>query len=283
MEIVILSGLSGSGKSTAIKSLEDIGYFCVDNLPSLLINEFIDLCLNSELNLKKIALVIDIRINDASTLSDFHKYIDTIRKKAKNVQIIFLESKNEALIKRYKETRRKHPLSDDGNILESVEKEREILQNVRNLSDHIIDTTGYNVHELRDHINNIFGNSDTDRISLNIFSFGFKHGYPLDADIVLDARFLPNPYFVDSLKALNGNDQEIKDFVLSNTESKEFIEKISDLLTFLIPRYKKEGKSYINLAIGCTGGKHRSVVITNELADSFRNFDPSVKHRDINK
>ena len=283
MEIIILSGLSGSGKSTAIKTLEDIGYFCVDNLPTLLITNFIELCLNSEIKLTKIALVIDIRIHDTSTLDSFDTFISSIRKKAENLNIIFLDSKNEVLIKRYKETRRKHPLSIDGDIDESIEKERKILEKVRQVSDHIIDTSEYNVHELRDHINTLFGNSDSDRISLNLLSFGFKHGYPLNADIMLDARFLPNPFFVNSLKALDGNDQKIKDFVLSSIESKEFIEKISDLLTFLIPRYKKEGKSYINLAIGCTGGKHRSVVITNELADSFRDLDPSVKHRDINK
>ena len=283
MEIVILSGLSGSGKSTAIKSLEDIGYYCVDNLPTLLINNFIDMCINSEITSTRIALVIDIRINDKSTLNNFDKIIGSIKEKVKNLKILFLDSKNEALVKRFKETRREHPLSRDGNILESVEREREILENVRQISDHIIDTSEYNVHELREHINIIFGNADSDKISLNILSFGFKHGYPLNADIVLDARFLPNPFFVETLKALDGNDQEIKDFVLSNIESKEFIEKITDLLTFLIPKYKKEGKSFINLAIGCTGGKHRSVVITNEIANSFSDLDPSVKHRDINK
>ncbi|MGI9553533.1 MAG: RNase adapter RapZ [Thermodesulfobacteriota bacterium] len=283
MDIIILSGLSGSGKSTAIKSLEDIGYFCVDNLHTLLIPKFIDLCLNSEIKLTKLALVIDIRIHDTATLDNFHDFIDSIKKKVKNIKILFLESKNEVLIKRYKETRRKHPLSQDGNILESVEKEREILENVRQISDYIIDTSEYNVHELREHINKIFIDADSDKISFNILSFGFKHGYPIDADIVLDARFLPNPFFDNSLKDLDGNNQKIKDFVLSSVESKEFIEKISDLLSFLIPKYKKEGKPYLNLAIGCTGGKHRSVVISNELASYFNDLEPSVKHRDINK
>ena len=283
MDIVILSGLSGSGKSTAIKSLEDLGYFCVDNIPSILISEFIDHCLGSGINVSKIALVIDIRIDDTETLQNFDDFISLIKKKVKNVNVLFLDSKDEVLIKRYKETRRKHPLSNDGNILESVNKEREILANVKHVSDYIIDTSEYNVHELREHINTIFSDSDSDKISLNILSFGFKHGYPIEADIVLDARFLPNPFFVDSLKSLDGTNQKIKEFVLSNSESKEFIEKISDLLTFLIPKYKKEGKSYLNLAIGCTGGKHRSVVITNEIAKNFKELDPLVKHRDINK
>ena len=283
MEIIILSGLSGSGKSTAVKALEDIDYFCVDNIPTLLIPKFIDLCLNSELKLSKIAMVIDIRIHDTSSLSNFDQFIISIREKVNTLNILFLDSKNEVLIKRFKETRRKHPLSKDGNILDSVEEEREILESVRKISDHVIDTSEYNVHELKEHIHRIFSSPDSDMFSLNISSFGFKHGYPIDADIVLDARFLPNPYFVDSLKKLDGNNKKIKDFVLSSSESAEFITKISDLLEFLIPKYRKEGKSYLNLAIGCTGGKHRSVVITNELVNSFKELEPSLKHRDINK
>lgn len=283
MEIVILSGLSGSGKSTAIKFLEDIGYFCIDNLPTSIITEFIDLCKKSETNFTKIAVVIDIRIKEIETLNNFAEFIALIKKRVKKVNMLFLESKNEVVIKRYKETRRRHPLSKDGDILENVEKERKVLENVRNLSDHIVDTSDYNVHELRDRINNIFTNENPHRMLLNIISFGFKHGYPIDADIVLDARFLPNPYFVDSLKELDGNDPKIREFVISNVESMEFIAKISDLLIFLIPRYKKEGKSYLNLAIGCTGGKHRSVAVANELAKSLNEAELLVKHRDIYK
>ena len=283
MEIVILSGLSGSGKSTAIKFLEDIGYFCIDNLPTSIITEFIDLCKKSETNFTKIAVVIDIRIKEIETLNNFAEFIALIKKRVKKVNMLFLESKNEVVIKRYKETRRRHPLSKDGDILENVEKERKVLENVRNLSDHIVDTSDYNVHELRDRINNIFTNENPHRMLLNIISFGFKHGYPIDADIVLDARFLPNPYFVDSLKELDGNDPKIREFVISNVESMEFIAKISDLLIFLIPRYKKEGKSYLNLAIGCTGGKHRSVAVANELAKSLNETELLVKHRDIYK
>ena len=283
MEIVILSGLSGSGKSTAIKSLEDIGYFCIDNLPTVLITQFIDHCLDSDKNLTKIALVIDIRIHDTSTLENFQQFIETIKKKVDKLNVVFLKAKNEVLIKRFKETRRTHPLSNDGNIMESVEKERDILNNVRQLSDYIIDTSEYNVHELREHINLIFGDSDPNKISINILSFGFKYGYPIDADIVLDVRFLPNPFFVKSLKELDGTDPTIIEYVLSNPESEEFIQKVTDLLAFLIPKYRKEGKPYLNIAIGCTGGKHRSVVITNELIKNFKDLEPSLKHRDINK
>jgi len=283
MKIIILSGLSGSGKSTAIKALEDIGYYCVDNLPVRLISNFVDLCLNSELKLKKIALVIDIRINDPSTLENINVFLNDLRKQVKDIKLVFLDSKNEVLIKRFKETRRIHPLSRDGNIIESVNEERVILNNVREVSDHFIDTSEYNVHELKKHIHEVFKDQESDSINLSLMSFGFKHGYPLDADIVLDARFLPNPYFVDSLKALDGSNQKIREFVLSNDESKIFIEKITDLLTFLMPRYKREGKSYLNLAIGCTGGKHRSVVITNEIANNYNEYEVTVKHRDIEK
>lgn len=283
MEIVILSGLSGSGKSTAIKFLEDIGYFCIDNLPTPLTTRFIDLCEDPEVNFTKIALGIDIRTKDTDTLKNFSQLIKLIKQRVKNVKIIFLESKNEVLIKRYKETRRKHPLSNNGNILENVEKEKKFLEEVRELANYIIDTSEYNIYELRDHISSIFTSSDEDRMSLSITSFGFKHGYPIDADIVMDARFLPNPYFIDSLKDLDGNDTEIRKFVLSFNETGDFIEKISDLLTFLIPKYKKVGKFHLNLSVGCTGGKHRSVVITNALAEKFRDIEPLVKHRDINK
>lgn len=283
MEILILSGLSGSGKSTAIKFLEDIDYFCIDNIPIPLTTKFIDFCKDSDANFTKIALGIDIRIKDRETLKNFPQLIRLIKREITNVKIMFLESTNEVLIKRYKETRRKHPLSNDGDIVENVEKERKLLEEIKEASNYVINTSEYNVYELRDHINSIFANIDTDRISLSITSFGFKYGYPIDADIVMDARFLPNPYFIDSLKDLDGNDSKIKEFVLSPSETGDFIEKISDLLMFLIPKYRKVGKSYLNLAIGCTGGKHRSVVIANVLAENFKHIEPLVKHRDINK
>ena len=283
MKIIILSGLSGSGKSTAIKALEDIGYYCVDNLPVLLIPDFVELCKNSDLKLKNIALVIDIRINEPSALKDINTFLNELGKQANEIQLVFLDAKNEILVKRFKETRRTHPLSKDGNIIDSVTEERKILGNIREMSDHLIDTSEYNVHELKKHIQDVFREDGTDTIYLSLMSFGFKHGYPLDADIVLDARFLPNPYFVDSLRPLNGNDKKIINYVLTNDESKIFVEKITDLLSFLMPRYKKEGKSYLNMAIGCTGGKHRSVVITNEIANNYKDYKVSVKHRDIEK
>lgn len=283
MKIIILSGLSGSGKSTAIKALEDIGYFCVDNLPVLLISNFIELCKNSDLKINKIALVIDIRINDPSTLEGINSFLTELKTREKNIQLVFLDSKDEVLIKRFKETRRIHPLSKNGNIIDSVNDERKILNNIREFSDHLIDTSEYNVHELRKHIQDVFNDQHSETIYLSLMSFGFKHGYPLDADIVLDARFLPNPYFVDSLRALNGNNEQIKEFVLKSDESNIFIDKITDLLSFLMPRYKNEGKSYLNLAIGCTGGKHRSVVITNEIANNYDEYNVMVKHRDIEK
>ena len=283
MQLIILSGLSGSGKSTAIKSLEDIGFFCVDNIPPKLIPTFLDLCTNSDKEITDIAVVIDVRINDTSLFEEFSKFKNMLEAKVTKLDLIFLESSNEIIINRYKETRRKHPLTTNGDILEGINKEREILSNIKNYSNHIIDTSEYNVHQLRDHIQGIYAETNPKEISLSFQSFGYKHGLPIDADIILDVRFLPNPYFIESLKKLDGNHEDIKKFVLSNEDTLSFIEKTSDLLIFLIPKYKKEGKSYLNIAIGCTGGKHRSVSIANDLVERFAGYKPSVKHRDLSK
>ena len=283
MQVIILSGLSGSGKSTAIKALEDIGFFCVDNIPPKLIPTFLDLCTNSDKEITDVAVVIDARIQETSVFEDFSSFTKQLESKVSNVDLIFLESTNESLINRYKETRRKHPLSEDGNILNGIDKERQILGKLKEISDHIIDTSDYNVHQLRDHIQGIYADSNPKSISLSFQSFGYKYGHPIDADIIFDVRFLPNPYFVDTLKNLDGNDNKIKEFVLTNKDANLFIEKTVDLLTFLVPKYKKEGKSYLNIAIGCTGGKHRSVSISSELAKRFDSLNPSIRHRDINK
>lgn len=283
MQVIILSGLSGSGKSTAIKALEDIGFFCVDNIPPELIPTFLDLCTNSDKEITDVAVVIDARIQETSIFENFSGFINQLESKVSKVDLIFLESTNESLINRYKETRRKHPLSEDGNILNGIDKERKILSKLKEISNYIIDTSNYNVHQLRDHIQGIYADSNPKSISLSFQSFGYKHGHPIEADIIFDVRFLPNPYFVESLKNLDGNDNKIKEFVLTNKDANLFVEKTVDLLTFLIPKYKKEGKSYLNIAIGCTGGKHRSVSISNELAERFDSLNPSIRHRDINK
>ena len=281
ISIVILSGISGSGKSTGVKALEDLGYFCLDNLPPTLIPTFIELSKNSAEHITKIGIVMDIR--EGVFFERVPEVIEELKKKGNSVELLFLESSDEVLVKRYKETRRKHPLSADGNILEGISKEREMLRRVKNIADHIIDTSSFNVHQLREIIQDLFGKTVPRKISLNFLSFGYKYGFPYDADLVLDVRFLPSPHFVESLKDLTGMNEEIINFVLENEDTREFIKKLVDFLEFLIPRYEKEGKSYLTVAIGCTGGKHRSVVIANEVSEMFKNFSPNIWHRDISK
>ncbi|HEX9831313.1 MAG TPA: RNase adapter RapZ [Thermodesulfobacteriota bacterium] len=281
ISIVILSGISGSGKSTAVKALEDLGYFCLDNLPPTLIATFIELSKNSAEEITKIGIVMDIR--EGVFFERIPEVIEELKKKGNSVELLFLESSDEVLVKRYKETRRKHPLSADGNILEGISQEREILTKVKNIADHVIDTSSFNVHQLREIVQDLFGKTAARKISLNFLSFGYKYGFPYDADLVLDVRFLPSPHFIEGLRDLNGLDKEVRDFVFEHEDTSEFIEKVVDFLEFLIPRYEKEGKSYLTVAIGCTGGKHRSVVIANEIEERFKNLSPNVWHRDISK
>jgi len=281
ISIVILSGISGSGKSTAVKALEDLGYFCLDNLPPTLIATFIELSKNSAEEITKIGIVMDIR--EGVFFERVPEVIEELKKKGNSVELLFLESSDEVLVKRYKETRRKHPLSADGNILEGISQEREILTKVKNIADHVIDTSSFNVHQLREIVQDLFGKTAARKISLNFLSFGYKYGFPYDADLVLDVRFLPSPHFIEGLRDLNGLDKEVRDFVFEHEDTSEFIEKVVDFLEFLIPRYEKEGKSYLTVAIGCTGGKHRSVVIANEIEERFKNLSPNVWHRDISK
>ncbi|KRT65273.1 MAG: glmZ(sRNA)-inactivating NTPase, UPF0042 nucleotide-binding protein [Candidatus Dadabacteria bacterium CSP1-2] len=279
--LVILSGLSGSGKSTAVKALEDLGYFCVDNLPPTLLPTFIELCSNSAEHIKKTALVIDIR--EGVFFERAPEMIREIKEKGSWVELLFLDSTDEALVKRYKETRRKHPLSTNGNILKGITKERKMLSKIRVLADHVIDTSQLNVHQLREIIQDTFGKTISRKITINLLSFGYKYGFPYDADVVLDARFLPSPYFIEKLKDLTGLNKKVRDFILKNKDTRKFIKKLVDLLKFLIPKYEKEGKSYLTVAIGCTGGKHRSVVIATELAERLKHVSPTVWHRDISK
>ncbi|HET7289699.1 MAG TPA: RNase adapter RapZ [Thermodesulfobacteriota bacterium] len=279
--LVIISGVSGSGKSTAMNVLEDLGYYCVDNLPMTLLPKFIELCENSQGDINKIALVVDIR--EGVFFKGAPEVIRELREKGHPIDVIFLDSSDETLVKRYKETRRKHPLSVNGNILEGIAKEREMLRELKELSSYSIDTSDFNVHDLKELIRNKFDKSRTRNLLVNILSFGFKHGYPYDADMVFDVRFLQNPYFVEELKEMNGLDEEIIQFVMSKEDTKEYIRKLTDFLEFLIPRYEKEGRSYLTIAIGCTGGKHRSVVVARELSEHFKHLSPVTIHRDISK
>ncbi len=279
--LVIISGLSGSGKSTAVNVLEDLGYYCVDNLPLTLLPTFIELCDNSEKDIKKVALVIDIR--EGIFFDHAPELIKDLKERGYPLDIIFLDSSDETLIKRYKETRRKHPLSSDGNISEGISREREKLKELKDFADITIDTSEYNVHDLKELIREHFENPDSQRLSLNIFSFGHKHGFPNEADMVFDVRFLPNPHFVEELKELDGKSDEVKEYVLENEVTKEYILKLKEFLGYLIPKYDKEGKSYLTIAIGCTGGKHRSVAIVDAISEHFKHLSPKIRHRDILK
>ncbi|HSC34681.1 MAG TPA: RNase adapter RapZ [Thermodesulfobacteriota bacterium] len=279
--LVIISGVSGSGKSTAMNVLEDLGYYCVDNLPMTLLPKFIELCENSQGDIAKIALVVDIR--EGVFFEGAPEVIKDLKEKGHPIDLIFLDSSDTALVRRYKETRRKHPLSVNGNILEGISRERKMLKELKDLSTYSIDTSDFNVHELKELIKNKFDKSRSQKLLVNILSFGYKHGHPYDADMVFDVRFLPNPYFVEELKELNGLDDEIIKFVMCREDTNEYIRKLTEFLEFLIPKYEKEGKSYLTIAIGCTGGKHRSVVIAGKLSEHFSHLSPVTIHRDISK
>lgn len=281
MNLVIVSGLSGSGKSSAINILEDLGYYCVDNLPPQLISTFLNLCKKSSTKIEKVALGIDIR--EGEFLNNIHDEVKILKKSGNKIEYLFLDASDQTLIKRYKESRRIHPLALKGNLLEGIKKERLALKKIRENSGHVIDTSKISVHQLKQIVKDIFGKSQKEKLILNFSSFGYKFGIPSDPDIMIDVRFLPNPYFNEKIKEFNGLDPKIKKFVLNGSESRVFLDKLIDFLDFLFDKYILEGKSYLTVAIGCTGGKHRSVVIVEELKKSFKKLNPNISHRDINK
>ena len=281
--IIILSGLSGSGKSTAAKVLEDLGFFCVENLPPELLFSFIDLCGKSLTQIKKAVVVIDIRIPVKDTLYDFEKVLEKMRKSASRVDLVFLECSDETIVKRYKETRRIHPLGGQRTLPEGISEEKRILGYMRELADKRIDTTTLSVHDLKAIIAKIAGTTGKQTPLITFLSFGYKYGVPEDADLVFDVRFLKNPHFTESLRDLDGTRSEVVDFVMSDKASQEFLEKLCSFLRFLIPKYSEEGKSYLTLGIGCTGGKHRSVVIASALGKDLPEYSAIIRHRDINK
>lgn len=281
--IIILSGLSGSGKSTAAKALEDLGFFCVDNMPPELLFSFIDLCGKSLTQIKKAVAVVDIRIPAKDTLHNFEKVLEKIRKSAERVDLVFLECSDEAIVKRYKETRRIHPLASGKTLTEGISEEKRILADIRELSDKRIDTSTLSVHDLKAIIAKIAGTTDKQTPLITLLSFGYRYGVPEDADLVFDVRFLKNPHFTESLRDLDGTSSEVVDFVMSDKGSQEFLEKLCSFLRFLIPKYSEEGKSYLTLGIGCTGGRHRSVVMADALGEDLSEYSAIIRHRDINK
>lgn len=282
MRIVIVTGMSGAGKSTVLKIFEDIGYYCVDNMPIALVEKFVELAVAGNSDVKNIALGVDIRSGQA--LGGFADVLE--RMKAANIryEILFLDCGDAVLVKRYKETRRSHPLATLGRVDQGIALERKTIDFLKKQSDYIIDTSSLLTRELKQEIEKIFVQDEKyNNLFVTILSFGFKYGIPADADLVFDVRFLPNPYYVEELKPLTGNDKPIQDYVLGCKQAVQFLDKLEDMINFLIPNYVLEGKNSLVIAVGCTGGKHRSVTLANELYKRLSNKDYGIKieHRDI--
>ncbi|MEN6330615.1 MAG: RNase adapter RapZ [Smithella sp.] len=284
MRVVIITGLSGSGKSTALRALEDIGFFCVDNLPVVLLPKLLDITTKSSPEIKQVAMVMDLR--ERSFLKKYEDIFSRLKEKGYKIEILFLDSSDESLLRRFSVTRRTHPLSEKGSIMDGIRLEREKLSSLKEMADQVIDSTSTNVHQLKDIVQRYFlPASETKKVIINVISFGYRYGLPADADLVFDVRFLPNPYFVEDLKDFNGQNDAVRDYVLKNEKSETFLQKVLDLMTYLIPLYDREGKVRLNVALGCTGGKHRSVVMADQLGAHFSEmkYIVNVTHRDISK
>ena len=285
MRFVIVTGMSGAGKTTAMKTLEDAGYFCVDNLPIQLIKRFAEIAYDEQIQVDNVAISVDIRGGRA--VSQVNACLNDMKENGYQYEILFMECSDEKLVKRFKETRRNHPLSaKNGRIIDGIKKERELIGFIKDEADYIIDTTNLLVREFKSELDKIFvQNMEYGNFIITIMSFGFKYGIPRDSDIVQDVRFLPNPYYDEELRPLTGNDKVIQDYVMNCKEGPEFLDKFIDLVQFLIPNYIKEGKNQLVISIGCTGGKHRSVTIANEVYNRLQKSTYTVRiyHRDIGK
>ncbi|SDD52159.1 UPF0042 nucleotide-binding protein [Paenibacillus sp. UNCCL117] len=281
-KLVIITGMSGAGKTIAVQSLEDLGFFCVDNLPPVLIPKFAELIEQSKGRIGKVALVIDLRGREFfNTLSESLRYLRD--NQTLTYEILFLDATDAALVQRYKESRRKHPLAPTGVPLEGIHQERKLLEELKGLATQVIDTSSLKPAQLKERIVSRFTNLGTGSISINVISFGFKYGIPIDADLIFDVRFLPNPHYIDTLRPNTGQDPDVYDYVMKWGETQEFLMKLLDMLHFLVPQYKKEGKSQVVIGIGCTGGKHRSVAIAEYLGKVMGNSETEVvrvSHRD---
>jgi UPF0042 nucleotide-binding protein len=305
IRVILISGVSGSGKTTAIKALEDIGFYCVDNLPILFLPKFVELCAQSGGKVSKVAVVEDIRgyasypgVQETGQdqqegndfIEDSRRILLDLQKEDYSIEILFLESSDTVLMRRYSETRRQHPLAVGGSIREGVRLERERLQAIRDMATRVIDTSSYNVHQLKDEIQRYAQEGSAPRkMSVTLLSFGYSFGVPYEADLLLDVRFLSNPYFVEELKRLTGQDPRVAEYVLGWEEAKEFLRRVQEFIQFLLPLYEREGKTQLTIGIGCTGGRHRSIVIANRLAEMLRedgarkNAILHVRHRDVEK
>ena len=278
IHFAILTGTSGSGKSYALKCLEDVGFFCVDNLPLALLSSFVDLCEQSSARISKVALVVDVR--ERFNLDEGANLVAALRQRGHRVETLFFDADDGVLIRRFSETRRPHPLSPEGSVVEGLSKEREKLTQLRNIADRRIDTSNYSVHDLREYIQSHYGGGITDnQLTISVVAFGFKYGIPLEADMLFDVRFLQNPHFVPELKPHIGTEPRVRDFVMADPRTGELIDRIAHVLDFAIPEYEREGRNYLTIAVGCTGGRHRSVVIAHALAERIRTVDRDVEVR----
>lgn len=279
--LLIVTGLSGAGKSQAVRSLEDLGYYCVDNLPPALVVKFAELLSQSEGKIEKAALVMDMRGREF--FNSLEGVLKDLKEKGYPFEILFLEASNEVLVRRFKETRRRHPLSPVGRVYDGILAERQKLEELRGSAHKIIDTSNISPQELKTRMNELFGSEKNDYLAITLMSFGYKYGIPLDADLVIDVRFLPNPFYIEELKPLTGRDKHVQEYVLKDEHAIMFINKFEDLLLYLMPFYIKEGKAHLVVAIGCTGGQHRSVVLTNKIAADLAEsgLNATAHHRDI--
>ena len=283
MRFIIVTGLSGAGKSEATNALEDMGYFCVDNLPPKLIKKFAEVCKQSKGSIDKVALVMDIR--GGIFFDDLFESLSELSKEQFQYEILFLDTSDEVLVKRFKEKRRSHPLAPGGRVITGIELERQKLREVKDKADVIIDTSKYAIKDLREEMARKFGDKEMPekQMAITILSFGFKYGIPVDSDLVFDVRFIPNPFYIPELKPFSGNDEPVKNYVMEQTETQTFLQKANDMFEFLIPNYQKEGKRQLIISIRCTGGRHRSVAIANSIYETLHsnNHDVYVEHRDI--
>lgn len=281
LQIAIITGMSGAGKTVAIQSFEDLGFFCVDNLPPMLLPKFLELMRESNSKMNRVALVMDLRGREF--FDQLFQVLDDLENTSwLTPHIVFLDADNETLVRRYKETRRSHPLSKNGLLLDGIQQERKLLETLKGRAQTIINTSNLKPKELREKIQTEFSNSKTKLFTVNIVSFGFKHGIPIDADLVFDVRFLPNPFYIESMRKQTGLNKEVYDYVMKWTDTTKFLEKLTDLLQYMLPLYKREGKSQLVVAIGCTGGQHRSVSIAEYLGEKFKEeYYVRVSHREI--
>jgi len=282
-DLVIVTGLSGAGKTQAVRCLEDMGYFCVDNLPPELVPRFLELMGQAGETVGRVALVIDVR--GGHFFPAVFETLAFLDRQGVNYEILFLEAADETLVRRYKETRRRHPLSEEGSILEGIREERRRLEELRGRANKVIDTTELSPQELRDQIRELFGRPDDTSLRVTVMSFGYKYGVPLDADLVMDVRFLPNPFYVEELRPLSGQDRQVVDFIFRHPAAGEFLERFLALLRFLLPHYLQEGKTHLVVAIGCTGGLHRSVTFADKVATALKEEGcrVTVTHRDLRR